>query len=125
MISNFRRVMEEEPEDYVHVEINGQSKKNKTWFISSQSAQHCIFRSNKTSPSPSISLVGICFVLSIFQYNQGVVGVREASSLQNAREDVFSSTSKLEDLVQNEMQVLDLLATYTEYTIEKANLIKS
>jgi hypothetical protein len=46
------------------------------------------------------------------------------NGLRNSREDVFSSTSKLEELVHMELQVLDLLTTFTEYTIEKAALIK-
>jgi len=66
----------------------------------------------------------VTMFVSVFCMTCCVECVREAS-LQNAREDVFSSTSKLEDLVQNELQVLDLLTTFTEYTIEKANLIKS
>lgn len=47
------------------------------------------------------------------------------NELRNSREDVFSSTSKLEQLVHNELQVLDLLSTFTDYTIEKASLIKT
>lgn len=65
------------------------------------------------------ALVLICLCLSV-----PVTSVREASELQNSREDVFSSIAKLEEVVENEMQVLDLLTTFTDYVIEKANFIK-
>jgi len=41
------------------------------------------------------------------------------------RDDVFSSTSKLNDLVEHEAQIVDLLDTFATYTIEKAKLIKA
>jgi len=47
------------------------------------------------------------------------------SIVQNQREDVFSSTSKLEELVQSELQIVDLLETFADYTLEKAQVIKS
>ncbi|XP_021954740.2 prolyl 4-hydroxylase subunit alpha-1 isoform X2 [Folsomia candida] len=73
----------------------------------------------------AIRLVSIVLI-ALFQshFVTIVSGVRESNELRNAREDVFSSTSKLEELVHNEFQVLDLLTTFTEYTIEKATMIK-
>ena len=51
--------------------------------------------------------------------------IRESRSAASQREDLFSSTSKLEDLVENEEQVIDVLDTFADYTMEKANLIKA
>lgn len=45
--------------------------------------------------------------------------------LQGKREDLFSSTSKLEDLVEHELQIVELLDTFVDYTMSRANIIKS
>ena len=48
----------------------------------------------------------------------------EKSVMPNQREDLFSSTSKLADMVENELQVVDLLDTFAEYIAERAQTIK-
>lgn len=47
------------------------------------------------------------------------------ADLQGKREDLFSSTSKLEDLVEHELQIVELLDTFVEYTVSRTNIIKS
>jgi len=49
----------------------------------------------------------------------------EKSVTHSQREDLFSSTSKLEELVENELQIVDLLDTFAEYALERAQTIKS
>lgn len=45
--------------------------------------------------------------------------------VQTQREDIFSSTSKLEELVDNELQVVDLLDTFADFVSERADIIRS
>jgi hypothetical protein len=49
----------------------------------------------------------------------------EKSVTHNQREDLFSSTSKLEELVESELQIVDLLDTFADYALERAQTIKS
>jgi prolyl 4-hydroxylase len=55
----------------------------------------------------------------------GVLQEEIKSVIHTQKEDLFSSTSKLEELVDNELQIVDLLDTFASYTLEKAQLIKS
>lgn len=62
----------------------------------------------------------------LFERAAATTGTGETKSdLQGKREDLFSSTSKLEDLVEHEIQIVELLDTFVEYTISRANIIKS
>jgi len=54
-----------------------------------------------------------------------VNGFEEKSVMPNQREDLFSSTSKLADMVENELQIVDLLDTFADYITERAQTIKS
>ncbi|CAG7723752.1 unnamed protein product [Allacma fusca] len=70
---------------------------------------------------PNILLI---LVLSILTPSN-VISIRESQPISSQREDLFSSTSKLEDLVESEVQIVDVLDTFADYTLEKAKLIKS
>ena len=53
-------------------------------------------------------------------------GIHEDKSvIHNQREDLFSSTSKLEELVESELQIVDLLETFADYALERAQTIKT
>ena len=67
----------------------------------------------------------ITFVILLSFHGETVLSIRESRSAASQREDLFSSTSKLEDLVENEEQIIDVLDTFADYTMEKANLIKA
>lgn len=64
--------------------------------------------------------------LSILSLKSSIFGYafEENSVIRNEREDLFSSTSKLADMVESEYQVVDLLDTFADYVSDKARTIR-
>ncbi|ODN01135.1 Prolyl 4-hydroxylase subunit alpha-1, partial [Orchesella cincta] len=92
---------------------------NKERSMGAEGSQKVIFR---RKPSVSVSVLLISLIL--LQVTAATVGEAK-SDLQGKREDLFSSTSKLEDLVEHELQIVELLETFVDYTVNRANIVKS
>lgn len=77
--------------------------------------------------SVSVSIFLISFIILTVKSAAAVGPGSEAKSadLQGKREDLFSSTSKLEDLVEHELQIVELLETFVEFTVSRTNMIKA